>query len=134
MAVTRREVVLGGAAALALAGCAASPAPVAAEPAPTDDPARTFPQSVASGDPTPTGAIVWTRLAPEVLVAGRELVLEVASDDGFRNVVVTSWLGSSAGWPAGSARGSRACGTGRSVGGDRASRAAQADCPSVSRA
>ena len=29
------------------------------------DPDGTFPQSIASGGPTPTGVILWTRLAPD---------------------------------------------------------------------
>jgi alkaline phosphatase D len=56
-----------------------------------DDP---FQLGVASGDPTPTGAVIWTRLAPRPLEpdggmsAGRVVVnWEVASDDGFREIV-----------------------------------------------
>jgi alkaline phosphatase D len=56
-----------------------------------DDP---FQLGVASGDPTPTGAMIWTRLAPRPLdpdggMAGQRTVVswEVAEDDGFSRVV-----------------------------------------------
>jgi alkaline phosphatase D len=53
-----------------------------------------FQLGVASGDPTPTGAVIWTRLAPRPLEpdggmsAGRVGVTwEVAEDDNFRQIV-----------------------------------------------
>ncbi|MGH7529292.1 MAG: alkaline phosphatase D family protein [Gemmatimonadales bacterium] len=56
-----------------------------------DDP---FTLGVASGDPTPTGAVIWTRLAPRPLepdggMNGQRSSLdwEVAEDDAFANVV-----------------------------------------------
>src|SRR5688572_21929466 len=56
-----------------------------------DDP---FQLGVASGDPTPNGGVLWTRLAPKPLepdggMAGPRTVVmwEVASDDGFRTIV-----------------------------------------------
>jgi len=56
-----------------------------------DDP---FLLGVASGDPTPTGAVIWTRLAPRPLepgagMAGQRVVVtwEVAEDDGFSRIV-----------------------------------------------
>ena len=56
-----------------------------------DDP---FQLGVASGDPTPNGGILWTRLAPKPLepdggMPGPRTVVtwEVASDDGFRTIV-----------------------------------------------
>ncbi|WP_435076393.1 alkaline phosphatase D family protein [Halococcus sp. AFM35] len=52
----------------------------------TADPAETFPQSVASGGPTPTGVILWTRLAPAVFDGGT-VGVEVATDEDFGNVV-----------------------------------------------
>ncbi|MFN2565809.1 MAG: alkaline phosphatase [Gemmatimonadaceae bacterium] len=55
-----------------------------------DDP---FQLGVASGDPTPTGAVIWTRLAPLPLepeggMPGERVAVawEVAGDDGFRQV------------------------------------------------
>lgn len=56
-----------------------------------DDP---FQLGVASGDPTPTGAVIWTRLAPRPLepdggMAGPRVVVrwEVAEDEGFTRIV-----------------------------------------------
>jgi alkaline phosphatase D len=56
-----------------------------------DDP---FLLGVASGDPTPTGAVIWTRLAPRPLepgagMAGQRVVVtwEVAEDDRFARIV-----------------------------------------------
>ncbi len=46
-----------------------------------------FPQSVASGDPRPDSAVLWTRVeSPDVPDA---LQVEVATDEGFANVVAT---------------------------------------------
>ena len=55
---------------------------------------RAYPFSlgVASGDPMPTGIVLWTRLAPEPLDGGGmpaanvEVKWEVARDDGFRQI------------------------------------------------
>ncbi|MGH7804690.1 MAG: PhoD-like phosphatase N-terminal domain-containing protein, partial [Candidatus Binatia bacterium] len=90
---TRRKLLTQSAAALALSACRTLPvepahAKAAAANVAPEPPARVFPQSIASGDPTPTGAIVWTRLAPETIVAGRALLLEVATDESFRDVPV----------------------------------------------
>lgn len=52
-----------------------------------------FGSGIASGDPSASGAVLWTRLDPAVLApadaADRELAVrwEVATDDGFRRVV-----------------------------------------------
>jgi alkaline phosphatase D len=54
---------------------------------PAADPAETFPQSVASGGPTPTGVILWTRIAPEVFDPDAPLAVQVATDDDFADVV-----------------------------------------------
>jgi alkaline phosphatase D len=54
-----------------------------------------FTLGVASGDPTPTGGVLWTRLAPQPLepdggMQGRPIVTwEVASDDSFKTIVKT---------------------------------------------
>jgi len=57
----------------------------------TDDP---FQLGVASGDPTPTGGVLWTRLAPSPLqpdfgMDGAKVVVswEIADDDGFTRIV-----------------------------------------------
>ena len=53
-----------------------------------------FSLGVASGDPAPTGVVLWTRLAPKPLEADGgmkpepvEVVWEVATDEGLKNVV-----------------------------------------------
>ena len=52
-----------------------------------------FPLGVASGDPLPTGVVLWTRLAPEPLdgggmpMANVEVAWEVAGDRGFSSIV-----------------------------------------------
>ena len=78
--------MLGGAAALTALPCArALGRPLF----------RAYPFSlgVASGDPSPDGVVLWTRLAPEPLAGGGmpmaavEVGWEVASDEGMRTVV-----------------------------------------------
>jgi alkaline phosphatase D len=54
---------------------------------PTRDPAETFPQSVASGGPTPSGVILWTRVAPAAFDPSTPLAVEVATDPDFGDVV-----------------------------------------------
>lgn len=62
-----------------------------ARPRLVDDP---FTLGVASGDPTPSGGVLWTRLAPRPLepdggMSGQRTVVtwEVADDEGFRTIV-----------------------------------------------
>ncbi|WP_141733226.1 alkaline phosphatase D family protein [Oligoflexus tunisiensis] len=56
---------------------------------------RYFPCSIASGDPTPQGVILWTRLNPDVIQDPEEpLYFQVATDASFRNVL---YLGTVAG-------------------------------------
>lgn len=50
-------------------------------------PETVFGISVASGDPTPGGVILWTRLNPEVWNAAESLLFEVALDDAFTQLV-----------------------------------------------
>ena len=64
---------------------------VTARPRLADDP---FQLGVASGDPTPTGGVLWTRLAPRPLepeggMDGQRVVVtwEVADDDAFATIV-----------------------------------------------
>ena len=66
---------------------------VTARPRLVDDP---FLLGVASGDPTPTGAVIWTRLAPRPLearggMADQRVVVtwEVAEDEAFTRVAKT---------------------------------------------
>lgn len=44
-----------------------------------------FPQSVASGDPTSEGAILWTRINPDIHEPTRRLAVDVAIDDSFED-------------------------------------------------
>lgn len=46
-----------------------------------------FPQSVASGDPSPTGVVLWTRIRPDEAAAGHPVAVEVARDEAFTDVV-----------------------------------------------
>jgi alkaline phosphatase D len=82
-----------GAATIALWSAGASASPAWAAPRFPADPFRL---GVASGDPNPDGAVLWTRLAPDPLaVDGRggmadrtvEVGWQVAEDDGFTRVV-----------------------------------------------
>jgi len=56
--------------------------------APNLDPARVFPQSVASGDPRPNSIVLWTRvLDSDRAGADLELTLELATDEAFTRIV-----------------------------------------------
>jgi alkaline phosphatase D len=46
-----------------------------------------YPQGVASGDPTADGVILWTRRPPTQGTSASRLVVEIAADEGFHNVV-----------------------------------------------
>ncbi len=58
--------------------------------APTNshDTASVFSSSIASGDPSPTGVILWTRIDPAAFQPNVPLSFEVATDDAFSKVVV----------------------------------------------
>lgn len=47
----------------------------------------TFPQSVASGDPTPSGVVLWTRINPGAHSPSSQLGFQVALDPSFRRMV-----------------------------------------------
>ena len=49
----------------------------------TADDGTVFPQGVASGDPTPAGTILWTRVDPDVYRDGTDIGVEVADDGRF---------------------------------------------------
>jgi alkaline phosphatase D len=83
----RREVVIGGACALTYL----SGARIQAAPKFSDNP---FKLGVASGEPTPDGVVIWTRLAPSPFdeMSGMApdpvtLQWQVASDEGMSKVV-----------------------------------------------
>ncbi len=54
---------------------------------PEADPDATFPQSVASGGPTPTGVILWTRVGPDHFDPDVPLGVQVARDADFEDIV-----------------------------------------------
>ena len=53
----------------------------------TVDQGRVFELSVASGDPVPTGVILWTRLRPDLVVPEQSLFFQVALDADFHQLV-----------------------------------------------
>jgi len=52
--------------------------------------ARTYPQSVASGDPNPNGAVIWTRVSPDAVVeaGGNSVAWQVASSADFADASI----------------------------------------------
>jgi alkaline phosphatase D len=54
---------------------------------PSADSESTFPLSVASGGPTPTGVILWTRIDPELFDPDGSLGVQVARDERFDEIV-----------------------------------------------
>ncbi|USZ69724.1 alkaline phosphatase D family protein (plasmid) [Halorussus salilacus] len=50
-------------------------------------PSSVFPQSVASGGPTPSGVLLWTRVDPDARDGATPLGVEVATDPEFADVV-----------------------------------------------
>lgn len=97
--VTRRRMLLGGAAGAAVMGASA----LGAAPGWADAriasrrqvPGQPFTLGVASGDPLPDGVVLWTRLAPEPLAGGGmpdrpvPVQWQVAADENFRQVVAS---------------------------------------------
>lgn len=99
--ITRRRLVqiagLAGAAALAgrVAPFAANASAASADRSAFEvradaAPESTFSHSVASGDPSATGVVLWTRIAPSAVKPGIPLALEVARDAAFSDV---AWAG-----------------------------------------
>jgi len=90
-----RRTVLAAAVAAALPTGVARPwdagslpgATPKAGPSPGGVSAGVFPQGVASGGPTPSGAVCWTRVAPEAHTAGTPLRLTLATDPSLTDVV-----------------------------------------------
>ena len=48
----------------------------------------TFPLSIASGDPSPSGVILWTKINPDQYRSGEPLYFEVAEDVNFSSIAV----------------------------------------------
>jgi alkaline phosphatase D len=96
--IGRRDFLQGAAATAAAGGLVSVLAdraiaqPVTTESAASEDvfaidtdqpPETTYPQSVASGGPTQSGVLLWTRISPDVYDSDTALAVEVATDDGF---------------------------------------------------
>ncbi|OZG73069.1 phosphodiesterase [Hahella sp. CCB-MM4] len=62
----------------------------AAAPLPVNDhdPSNIFDLSVASGDPTSSGVMLWTHIRASQYEASEKLYFQVATDSGFNNIVV----------------------------------------------
>jgi alkaline phosphatase D len=89
--VKRRDFLQNLSCTAALAATVPNAWRVTTRPRLADDP---FQLGVASGDPTSTGGVLWTRLAPRPLepeggMDGQRVAVgwEVAEDDGFRTIV-----------------------------------------------
>ncbi|NUS09191.1 MAG: alkaline phosphatase [Nonomuraea sp.] len=91
--ITRRALFAGGASLGISAALGATPVRAAVRRAPVSDP---FQLGVASGEPTPEGVVLWTRLAmnPVALdglggMPGRPVPVQwqIASDENFKHVV-----------------------------------------------
>ena len=54
------------------------------------DQASTYPQSVASGDPQPSGIVLWTRIAPTVIASpsGDTVAWQIAADPAFNSIMM----------------------------------------------
>lgn len=65
-------------------------------PAPgSGDASAVFPFSLASGDPTSSGAVLWTRIAPEALAPEEDVLWQIAEDDAFTRPVVAGRIAAS---------------------------------------
>lgn len=60
------------------------------------DSAGWFDLSVASGDPSPSGVVLWTHLRPDVVSNDRELLFQVAADAAFEQLVLEGRVPASA--------------------------------------
>ena len=96
----RRRLLMSGAAAATTVSFFGRPTRVLGQATPEASPVAThggsspsFTLGVASGDPTPDGVVLWTRLAPSPLGGGGtdpipyEVRWELARDDGFGDIV-----------------------------------------------
>lgn len=102
--LSRRRFVLAGA-SLAAAAAASSTRLRGAVAAAPKLPGYPFTLGVASGDPTPDGFVLWTRLAPRPLEVGGgmppepvEVSWQVAEDEGMGRVVARGTAVANPGW------------------------------------
>lgn len=66
----------------------AVPQAVSLPPPGSGDAAAVFPFSVASGDPTAGGAVLWTRLDPAAFDPAQDVLWQIAEDEAFTRPVV----------------------------------------------
>jgi alkaline phosphatase D len=76
----------------ALAACDDDPEATSPDMGPTLSTAEVFPLGLASGDPHPASVILWTRVEPADAAEPVEVVFEVASDEGFAQIIATDTL------------------------------------------
>ena len=56
---------------------------------PQNESGSVFPQSVASGDPSPRSIVLWTRISPDAITdASAPIGYEIAADEAFRKIVL----------------------------------------------
>ncbi len=77
--VSRRETLYAAGFTL-LGGCASAPAAQATTPA-------RFTSGVASGDPTQTSGVIWTRALPDAPARAATVAFEIAEDPDFGNIL-----------------------------------------------
>ncbi len=54
------------------------------------DDGRVFSHSIASGDPSPSGVVLWTRISPDVITKGQNLYVQVSLNPEFDQLVFES--------------------------------------------
>ena len=85
---TRRQFLQGAGCSLLTPFAVLAARPQAPSTSTVTDPASVFGLSVASGDPSPTGVVLWTRVNPEAWSPQTPLRFEVARDAEFRRPVL----------------------------------------------
>jgi len=95
---TRREFLRAAVLSAVAVGCGGTSGSGRGDPPdPPDLPGAPFRLGVASGDPTPRSAILWTRLAPQPLAGGGmpdrrvPVIWEVARSNSFDEIVSSGW-------------------------------------------
>lgn len=88
MTITRRQALwgslLGG---MGAAGCASGVTTLGEFRSPTTSASARFAHGVASGDPTPDGVVIWTRVSPEKDEGNLPVLFELAEDADFTRIV-----------------------------------------------
>ncbi|WP_018692170.1 alkaline phosphatase D family protein [Algicola sagamiensis] len=54
-----------------------------------------YPWGIASGDPTPTGVILWTRLNPQIVKPNHLVLFQISEDEHFQDVMLNAQIASS---------------------------------------